>query len=264
MDWLWKAMLTAVSVVVLTKLGQRAGHHVAGIVAGLPTTTAPALLWLADEHGTAFAARSAVASVGACAMLAVFALAYAHAARRHGALAAVVIALAACAIAAVPAMAASVGLVPSAGLALAAVAIATRALPRGLPEALGTAPLPASVCGLLSGTVAALAAAASPVLGSLGSGIMASMPVTGAALAANAHVALGPGGAQRFLGGYVRGLLGRATFGAVFALGASPCGAWVAAGLACLAATALAVVWRSSTCRVSPIALSGSPGKQLD
>jgi len=242
MDWYWKALVTALSVVVLTKLGQRAGRHVAGMVAALPTTTAPSLLWLADEHGSAFAARSAVASVGACAMLAAFALAYAHAARRRGALAARGIALAACAIAALPATAASVSLASSAGLALAAVAIASRALPCGLPEARGAAPLPASVCGLLSGAVAALAAAASPVLGSLGSGILASMPVTGAALAANAHLARGPGGARQFLGGYVRGLFARAVFGAVFALGVSPCGAWMAAGLAGLAAMALAMV----------------------
>jgi hypothetical protein len=264
MGWYWKAMLTAMSVVVLTKLGQRAGRQVAGIVAALPITTAPSLLWLADEYGTAFAAHSAIASVGACAMLAAFALAYAYAARRRCALVALAIALAACAMAALPAMAASVGLVPSAGLALAAVAIATRALPRGLPEALGAAPLPACVCGLLSGAVAAVAAAASPVLGSLGSGIVASMPVTGAALAANAHVALGPGGAQRFLAGYVRGLPGRAAFGAVFALGVSPCGAWMAAGLAGLAAIALAIVWRSATHGGSAIAPSGPTGNRPD
>lgn len=242
MDWVWKAMLTALSVVVLTRLGQRAGRRVAGILAALPTTTAPALVWLADEHGSAFAAHSAVASVGACAMLAAFALAYAHAARRRGALAALGIALAASAVVALPATAASVSLASSAALALAAVAIASRALPRSLPEALEAAPLPASLCGLLSGAVAALAAAFSPMLGSLGSGILASMPVTGAALAANAHVVRGPGGAQHFLGGYVHGLFARAAFGAVFALGVSPCGAWMAAGLAGLAAMALAIV----------------------
>jgi len=178
-------------------------------------------------------------------MLAAFAFAYAHAARRRGALAALGIALAACAIAALPATAASVSLAASAGLALAAVTIVSRTLPRGQPEALEAAPLPASVCGLLSGVVAALAAAASPVLGSLGSGILASMPVTGAALAANAHVARGPGGAQQFLGGYVRGLFARAAFGVVFALGVSPYDAWMAAGLASLAAMALALVARA-------------------
>ncbi len=242
MGWYWKAALAALSVVLLIKLAQRGGRQLAGMVAALPTTTAPALLWLADERGPAFAAQAAVASVGACAMLAAFALAYAHAARRRGAVGALVIALAASALAALPAMAASGSLAASAGLALVTAAIAARALPRGLPAVLSAKPLPASVSGLLSGAIAALAAVASPSLGSLGAGIVASMPVSGAALAANAHVAQGAGGAHHFLAGYVRGLLARMTFGAVFALAVSPCGAWSAAVLAGLAATALVVV----------------------
>ena len=61
MDGLWKAAATALTVAVLMGLARGAGHRVAGLLAALPTTTAPALVWLAADQGPAFAARAAVA-----------------------------------------------------------------------------------------------------------------------------------------------------------------------------------------------------------
>ena len=45
MDGLWKAAATALTVAVLMGLARGAGHRVAGLLAALPTTTAPALVW---------------------------------------------------------------------------------------------------------------------------------------------------------------------------------------------------------------------------
>lgn len=51
MDWSNKAMLTAATVAALLALARLFGHRLAGILAGLPTVTGPALLWLALDHG---------------------------------------------------------------------------------------------------------------------------------------------------------------------------------------------------------------------
>ena len=52
MDGLWKAAATALTVAVLMGLARGAGHRVAGLLAALPTTTAPALVWLRSEEHT--------------------------------------------------------------------------------------------------------------------------------------------------------------------------------------------------------------------
>ena len=59
MEWLWKALLTAGSVVLVMAIAGRGGRRTAGMVAALPTVTAPALAWLAHDRGAAFAADAA-------------------------------------------------------------------------------------------------------------------------------------------------------------------------------------------------------------
>lgn len=56
----------------------------AGLLAGLPTVTGPALLWLSLDHGAAYAVNAAIGSVAACAVCALFALAYERASRHAG------------------------------------------------------------------------------------------------------------------------------------------------------------------------------------
>ena len=87
MDWSSKFFITAVGALLVLLVAQRFGQRVAGLVAALPLVTAPALVWLAHDHGIAFAVGAAVGSVGACAMLAVFALAFSIASRRGSAVA---------------------------------------------------------------------------------------------------------------------------------------------------------------------------------
>jgi hypothetical protein len=77
MDWAWKAGATALAVGLVLLLARHAGRRAAGTAASLPLVTAPALAWIAHEHGTALAASAAVATVSACAALAAFALAQA-------------------------------------------------------------------------------------------------------------------------------------------------------------------------------------------
>ena len=247
MDWMGKAALTAVTVAFVLALARRLGGRCAGVAAAWPWTTAPALVWLADAHGAAAAARAAAASVGAGAVLAAFALAYGAAAA--GGLrvrAALGVAWAGALLAAAPACLLAGSL--SASLALAALAawLAARHLPRSHGGGAGAAPRPGAravlATALVAGATGALVAALEPRLGGAAVGLLASLPVSGAAVAATAHACGGAAGAQGFLRGYVTGLAGRALFGATFALAVAPCGAGMAAVIALLASAAPAAL----------------------
>src|SRR4051794_22050881 len=103
MDWLLKAVLTAGTVLLVMVTAREGGRRLAGLVAALPTITAPTLAWLVHDEGMPFAVSAAVGSVAACAMLAVFALGYARAARHGSAAIAIVCGLGGALAMAVPA-----------------------------------------------------------------------------------------------------------------------------------------------------------------
>jgi hypothetical protein len=140
------------------------------------TITGPALWWLALEQGHDYAGQAAVGSVAACALCALFALAYERASPHVGALAALVLACLAAALS-VPLLQALSGNLASA-LAIAALVaggaslrMSDRAAARpssARPPAAGRRhdiALTALVAGLVSGGVAWAAPATGPVLG---------------------------------------------------------------------------------------------------
>lgn len=247
MEWVCKGMLTMASVALVLVLARRWGGNAAGLVAGLPTTTAPALGWMATAHGAGFAADAAVATVAACAVLAAFALAYAHATARHhgqpvalawGAGAALVLTgsvlaigshlLAALALALVCCVAALLAwpASPSAG---------QRAARRDGGQSTAcmwrSATLPASVAGAVSSGLALVG----PAIGTVFAGLLASVPVVSITVAMAQHAVGGPAAARQFLHGTVAGLFGRVAFGTVFAVAVAAFGTAWALGLATVA-----------------------------
>lgn len=220
MDWGYKAMLTATTVALLLTVAPLLGRRAAGVLAGLPTVTGPALLWLALDHGTAYAAVAAVGSVAGCALCAVFAFAYERGSRRGG----VVLALAVATTASVVATPVASALEPSLPLTVAAalvvVALLFLVMPDGKvargPQRRGLRGEPfvtAGVAGLVSGAVALCA----PELGPFWAGVLASPPLIAAVIAAQQHATDGAPAAAAFLRGYVGGLIGRIGFGLAFA-----------------------------------------------
>ena len=241
MDGLWKAAATALTVAVLMGLARGAGHRVAGLLAALPTTTAPALVWLAADQGPAFAARAAVASVAACTVLAVFAGVYAALAGRCRLGWTLALALGAAALALGPACWAAGQLSRSLALALLSTAVVAWAWPgRSLRSQAAARPPAVWLTALAAGALGALAATLGGAMGSLGAGLIASLPVAGVAVAVAEHARHGPAGARAFLRAYLVGLVGKAGFGAVFALMVTPWGVGAACGLASLVAVVLA------------------------
>ena len=246
MDWMSKAVLTAGIVAMLLAVSMRLGRRGAGLLAGLPTVTGPALWWLAAEHGHDYAGQAAIGSVAACALCALFALAYERASRHMGALAALALACTATLLPA-PALQALSG---NLGTALAIAALAAAGACVLMSDA--DAAMPARprrsrgehdivVTALVAGTVSGGVAWAAPAIGPFWAGVLASPPLIAAAIAVHEHASAGHGTAQRFLHGYVAGLIGRVAFAAGFAVLIAPLGApaatlvAAAAGCACAA-----------------------------
>lgn len=234
MAWWWKALLTTGVVLLVMAVAQRCGRRVAGVLAALPTITGPTLAWTAVEQGPAFAVEAAIGSVAACAVLAMFALAYVHASRRCGVAGSLLCGVLAAAGVLLPAHAASHALPSALLLALAGATVAWHLLPghrpqpaRGLPASRPSLPAAAAVGGLT-----ALAATLGPALGAFATGLIASLPLLSGAVAAAEHAAAGHHASTEFLRGYVRGLFAKAAFGAAFALAASATGVVPALGLA--------------------------------
>lgn len=236
MDWYWKALLTGASVAALLVVARWLGQRIAGALAGLPTVTGPALVWLALDRGTAYAAEAAIGSVAACALCSLFALAYDRASRYAGIGTALAIAVVAAALAAPPLQWLESGLALSLAIAAPASLLAYAAMPErsghvAAVRVRGEVALTAIVSGAVSAVVALSAGTVAPFW----AGVLASPPLIAAAVAMQQHRSADHSAVRRFLRGYVGGLLGRAVFGTGFALLLAPLGLAAATALASVA-----------------------------
>ena len=231
MEWLWKALLTAASVLLVMAIAARCGRRTAGMVAALPTVTAPALAWLAHDRGTVFAANAAVASVASCAMLAAFAAVHARVARHRGVAATLGCGVLGAALFAEPVVLAGSTLVASIALALFSCVLALRCMPMTPLNGPLPARTPLVATAFAAAGLGLLSVAAASLVGSFASGVLASLPVISGAVAAREHACAGHVGVAHFLRSYVTGLLARASFCATFAVLVVPAG-WAVASIA--------------------------------
>jgi hypothetical protein len=236
MDWGYKAMLTTVSVALVLMVAQTFGRRLAGLLAGLPIITAPALLWVASEHGPGFAASTAVGSIAACGLMALFALAYERVSRRHGPALSLASGLAAIVAAGVPAAALAGHPLRALAFTLACCGLAAVLLPRSRPGAAPARRLRGEIAytAVMAGLVGVVAALVVPTLGPFWAGVLAALPVISAAALVNQHLTATHDDIRRFLRGYVAGLSGKAVFALTFAVAVVAAGAPVALALGAL------------------------------
>lgn len=251
MDWSCKAVITAITVALLLGAARWLGRRIAGVLAGLPTITGPALVWLAQEHGVPYAIEAAVGSVAACALCAAFAFAYERISRTRGVVMTVAMAIGTTVLLAAPVRWLASEFVP----ALLVAAMLTLAVHAAMPSlhAPGSrARLQGEVVltALVSGTVSGAVSLCAPAVGPFWAGVLASPPLIAAAVAMHQHACADHASVVHFLRGYVGGLVGRAAFGAGFALLALPLGIAGAAVLAVVAGCGLTAVvtnWQART-----------------
>ena len=245
MDWVLRALVTALAVAAVLDVAERFGRSIGGFCAALPTITAPALAWVAFDRGTAFASDVAVASVASCAMLAAFAAGYALAPRRGGIGVAIGCGLFGSAALALPTWYASASLAPALALSVAAWAITLATMPRRSTPILRpqrtARPRSFLMTAALAGVLSAAAGLAGSAIGAFAAGVLASLPFISGAVTVVEHATHGPAAAAVFLRGYVDGLLGRAAFGALFAFLAVPAGTALAMAIAFLGLGALSL-----------------------
>lgn len=246
MDWGYKAALTTMTVAAVLMTAQIFSRRLAGMVAGLPVISAPALLWIAAEEGAAFAASSAIGSVAACGAAAVFALIYERAARRCGVVVSMAAALAGGGVAALALASATRG---ANGLAVALATSATLCALALLQLPAAEAKPPAGarlrnelwLTAVSAGAISAAVAAGSQTLGAFWSGLLSSMPIISSAALVHLHRTGQHADRQRFLRGYASGLVGKAAFATVFAAAAVQMGSAMAMALALAAAVAVSL-----------------------
>src|ERR1700694_1771327 len=88
-----KMAMTATIVVTASVVAERTGPFIAALIAALPTAAGATYIILALEHPPALIAASAIGSFAANAAVAIFALAYASLAQRHGIVLSITVAL---------------------------------------------------------------------------------------------------------------------------------------------------------------------------
>lgn len=226
LETLLRLLLVPAAVWAASLAARRWGHTVSGYLGGLPFIGGPITLYLALDHGAAFAAQSAMVTLAAILGQAAHLMAFAHAARAlrwPAALAAGWASYAAVAIA-VAYLPLTPGL--ALALALAGLAAAWRWLPR--PRAQATLPtIPAAELRLRLLAAFGLAVAilwSAKAFGAVVSGVLLSVPVTGSIMPLFTLALYGPDAVARLMRGFVVGLTGFTAFFFTIAVGVVPLG----------------------------------------
>jgi len=211
---LLKLTLTPLIVGGASVASRRWGAAMGGWIVSLPLTSAPVILFLALDHGPAFAATAATGTLMGLAILAAWSVAFVRAGR-HGPVAAVL-----AGSATFLALGLVAGEIPDApalaigAVAVASVALALRVLPAGHGTRSGlphpTWDLPARV--VLGTTIVIAITAIAPLLGAHLSGLLAAYPVYVSVLAVFTQLHEGPAGAVGVVRGLLTGLFGTIGF----------------------------------------------------
>lgn len=237
-ETLLRLALVPAAVWLASLAARRWGHKVSGYLGGMPLIGGPITLFLALDHGTAFAARSATITLAAILGQAMHVLAFAYVGRR---------ARWPWALAAGWASFATVGVLvtlidPGPAVALAIAVAGLGAAQRGLPRYQGSTTLPAvPPAELRLRLVAAVILAAlilwsARVFGPVVSGVLLSMPITGSIMPPFTLALYGSDALARLIRGFVIGLCGFTAFFFVVAVALVPMGVTPAFGAAILAA----------------------------
>jgi hypothetical protein len=241
LETLLRLLLVPAAVWVASLAARRWGHTVSGYLGGLPLIGGPITLYLALDHGAAFAAQSAMVTLAAILGQAAHLMAFAHAARRWRWPAALAAGWASFAVVALAV--ASLPLTPGIAVALAAAGLA--AAWRWLPWTVQPAQLPAIPAVEMRLRLAAAFGLAIVILwaakafGAVVSGVLLSVPVTGSIMPPFTLALYGPDAVARLIRGFIVGLTGFAAFFLTVAMAVVPCGilpAFLGAILAALAA----------------------------
>ncbi|MFI9811197.1 hypothetical protein [Saccharothrix variisporea] len=212
---LLKLCLAPVLVVGSTVAGRRWGADVAGILVGLPIVAGPILVISHLLHGAGFTAGAARSSLLGLVALAVFAVVFAHVARRFGWLVTTAVSWLAVLVVDVVLSLLRVWAVGAFAITVVAAAVALLLMPTVEPERLdGTRPPSWDLPGraIATGLLVLAVTTASGALGPQWTGLLAPFPVATTVVAGFVHAQQGSAATARTLAGVLVGLFGFAVF----------------------------------------------------
>jgi hypothetical protein len=239
-ETLLRLALVPAAVWLASLAARRWGHTVSGYLGGLPLIGGPITLFLALDHGAAFAATSALVTLAAILGQAAHLMSFAHVGRRSRWPAALLSGWAAFIAASLAVT--QLPLTPLLALALAVAGLA--AAWRWLPRASGASPPPLIPAAELRLRLVAAFALAALILwsartfGPVASGVLLSLPVTGSIMPPFTLSLYGSDAVARLTRGFVVGLSGFTCFFFVLASSLSALGVGISFGAAVLAALA--------------------------
>ncbi|MEW6341121.1 MAG: hypothetical protein RXR20_17535 [Paraburkholderia sp.] len=239
----FKLVVTPLLLLAASLAVRRWGEAIGGFVVGLPLTSGPISVFLALEHGPAFAAQATAGSLVATAAQAAFCFVYCRLARVGWP-----VALAgACATFSIVAGLLQLSALPETSLfliAILAVVLALNFIPVNAARAGRLDPpwwdLPSRMV-LIAGLVVSVTLIA-PYVGPKTSGVLASFPFMAIILAVFAHRMIGHAAAQQLMRGMAAGLAGFAAFFYVLSLTLTRLSLFDAYGCAILCTLAIQAV----------------------
>lgn len=214
-----KLLLTPLLIGLASIVQGRRGGLAGGLLAGLPLTSAPVSVFLALEHGPAFAARAAIGTLLGVVAMSAFCAVYARSAHRLRWPVSLFLAAVTCA-----AMTVLMSLVPQ-DLRIAAAVAFPSLIVLSIVTGLGGGPVvrveprwwdtPARM--VTAGVAVVLITAFATIVGPTWSGLLATLPVFAAVMGVFSHRNAGPHAARSVLHGIAVGALGSAAFFCVVA-----------------------------------------------
>lgn len=215
---LLRLTLVPVFIAIVTLAARKWGPRAAGLVTALPAVAGPTLGFYAVQQGHAFAATAARGSLIGLVGVAAFSAAYAHASRRYGWLACVLVGWLAFGVVTVAALDVTVDAVSALLIAIMALLVARALMPLAGP-ARGNWPAPAWDLPLRMIAAATLVFVLTAIADRLGprlSGLLTPFPVATAIVAGFTHAQQGTPAVVRFFRGYMPALCSFAIFCFVF------------------------------------------------
>jgi uncharacterized membrane protein (GlpM family) len=257
-ETLLRLALVPLAVWLASLAARKWGHSVSGYLGGFPLIGGPITLYLALDHGTEFAARSATVTLAVIVGQAIYLIAFSRFARRHRWPVALVGGW--LCFAAVALVVLFVPLSPGVALALAVLGLATawRLLPHPREDAPPPSVPPVELrLRLAAALLLAIAILwGSKVFGPVVSGVLLSVPVTGSIMPPFTLALYGPDAVARLARGFVVGLSGFTAFFFVVAAGVVPLGITLGFLAAVTAALAMSTI-ASRVLRVEAIEEAG-------
>ena len=210
-----KVTLTPLLIAAASIAQRRWGGAAGGLIAGLPLTSAPVSVFLALEHGPAFAAHAAVATLLGVNAMSAFCVAYARSSARHPAWFSAATGLLVCL--AVTMIASTipqqVGVAASISFPTLVLLVVLSGRPSGVASRAAAPPwwdVPARMA--VATIIVLLVTAMAGWLGATWSGLLSTLPVYALVMGTFSHAHSGAHAAQTFLRGVTVGALGAAAF----------------------------------------------------